>query len=263
MIHIKNEQEIRDMKHGGKILADVLFTVLKEVKPGVSEIELDALAEKLIRERGGEPGFQKVKGYHYAICTCTNDVVVHGIPRPYQLKEGDIICIDCGVYYNGLHTDMAETVLVQSPASLAGGSKFKVQNYEEKKKFLDTGKYALEEAIKVARAGNRIGHISKTIQDIVEGKGYSVVRNLIGHGVGKKLHEEPEVPGFLSGSIEKTPELRPGMTIAIEVIYNMGKKDVVYAGSDGWTIITKDKSLSSVFERSILITQNGPFILTS
>lgn len=247
---VKTEKEQETMKKGGKILADVLWEVMSYIKPGVSELELDSLAERLIREKGGEPGFQKVKGYRHTICACVNDVVVHGVPSAYKLKEGDMICIDCGVFLAGFHTDMAETILVSTQNS-------------ENEKFLEVGKKALEEGIKAAIAGNRIGHISKTIQDIVEKQhGYSIVRSLVGHGVGRSLHEPPEVPGYLAGKIEQTPLLEAGMTIAIEVIYVMGKKDVVYAGNDDWTIKTTDGSLSAVFERSILITNGIPILLT-
>lgn len=249
---IKTDKEIRTMAEGGKILAQVLLEVLKYAKPGVSGLELDRLAERLIREKGGEPGFKKVRNYKHALCVCVNDVVVHGIPTEQRLKEKDIVTIDCGVYYKGFHTDMAETRRVST-----------INKKDEVHKFLNTGKRALEEAIKQARAGNRIGHISKTIQEIVEGAGYSVVRTLVGHGVGRKLHEEPEVPGFLMGAISKTHLLLEGMTIAIEVIYNMGKPDVVYANSDGWTIKTKDGSLSGVFERTIAVTKEEPLVLTS
>lgn len=255
MIDIKIPSEIEKMRIGGKILGDTLWEVVKAVKPGVTELELDALAEKLIREKGGEPGFQKVPGYKHTICACTNDVIVHGIPRPYKLQEGDVICIDCGVYYQGFHTDMAETVKV-------GKRKDKLED-EAIDKFLAVGKRALKEAISVAVIGNRIGNISETIYRIVEKEnGYGVLRTLIGHGVGKELHEDPEVPGVQMGPIEKTPLLEEGMTIAIEVIYNMGSPEALYEGSDDWTIVTEDGSFSSVFERSVLITKNGPEVLT-
>jgi len=254
VINIKNEQEIKIMTVSGHILAETLFEVLKHVKPGVSEIELDKLADKLIVEKGGEPGFKKVKGYHHATCISTNDVVVHGIPSDYRLKEGDVIGIDCGVYYKGFHTDMSETVRVKSQKS-------KVKN-DQVDKFLETGKKALEEGIKAAKLGNHVGDISKAIQDIVEGEGYSIVRSLVGHGVGRDLHEEPEVPGYLAENIEKTSVLRKGMTIAVEVIYNMGKNEIVLANDDGWTIKTKDGNFSGVFERTIAITENGTVVLT-
>lgn len=254
MIDIKTDKEIQIMAEGGHILSEVVWEVLRKVEPGISEKDLDNLAEKLILEKGGNPGFKKVEGYRNAICVSTNDVVVHGIPTDYKVKEGDIIGIDCGVYYKGFHTDMSETVRVQ-------GSSLTARNDFDK--FLEIGKKALDEAIKVAVAGNRIGHISKTIQDMVEKEnGYSVVRSLVGHGVGKSLHEEPEVPGFLDDTIiEKTPLLKNGMTIAIEVIYNMGKPNVIM-DRDNWTIRTKDKSVSGVFERTVAIRDNNPLILT-
>ncbi len=252
MINIKTKEEIEIMKKGGKILAEALFETLKEVKPGITEAELDKIAENAIRKRGGEPGFMRVPGYKHTICVATNEVVVHGIPGPRVLKEGDIICIDCGVYYGGFHTDMAETIIVGSESSVI----------KEVRDFLKTCKLALQEAISVAKAGNRVGHISKTIQDIVEGKGYSIVRSLVGHGVGRELHEEPEVPGFLQGKIERTPLLKEGMTLAVEVIATMGSPEVCYANEDGWTIKTVDNSLSAVFERTILITKDKPLILT-
>jgi methionyl aminopeptidase len=256
MIHLKTEKEIGIMRIGGKMLAEVLDEVIKNVKVGVSELELDQLAEKLILEKGGEPGFKKVEGYSHTICISTNDVVVHGIPTDYKLKEGDKVGIDCGVYYQGFHTDMAQTTRVKN-------EKLKIKNEDEVDRFLKTGEKAMWEGIKAAKLGQRVGDISKAIQEIVEGQGYSVVRNLIGHGVGKELHEDPEVPGFLSGSILRTPLLKEGMTIAVEVIYNMGKSGVVYSNDDGWTIKTKDGSLSGLFERSIAITREGPVVLTS
>lgn len=251
MISIKTNEEIKIMQKGGKILSDVIWELVKNVKPGVSELELDALAEKLIREMGAEPGFKRVDGYKHSICMSTNDVVVHGIPSNYRFKEGDIVGIDCGVYFEGFHTDMSETGRVES--------KLKNDSIDE---FLFTGRDALEKAIAVAKIGNNVGHISKTIQDIVEGKGYSVVRSLVGHGVGHQLHEEPEVPGFLSEGIEETPRLSEGMVIAIEVIYNMGNFELVFANKDGWTLKTEDASLSGLFERTVAITKEGPLVLT-
>lgn len=258
MIDIKTPQELAIMEHGGKILADVLFEVVGRIKPGVSELEVDKWAEELILARGGYPGFKKVPGYHHTICSSTNDVVVHGIPGSYRYKEGDIAGVDCGVFYKGFHTDMSETILVSTESS-----KLQSQKYKAEREFLQNGKRALEEAIKVAVVGNHIGDISKKIQSIVEGGGYSVVRELIGHGVGRELHEEPEVPGYLVGSIKKTPILKEGMTIAIEVIYNRGDKKVSYRGDDEWTIVTTDGSISGVFERTVAITKAGPKLITA
>lgn len=243
-----DSEKIKSMSIAGKILGEVLDAILEAAKPGVSENDLDMLAQDLILKKGGKPGFKRVPGYKNTICISVNDVVVHGIPTSRILKEGDVVGIDCGVFLNGYHTDMAETIKVQS-------SDDKID------RFLKIGRRALFEGIKQAKVGNRVGHISRAIQDTVEGAGYSVVRSLIGHGVGKKLHEPPEVPGYLSTTIDKTPELSEGMTLAVEVIYNMGKPEVMY-GDDDWTISTEDKSLSGLFERTILITDSGHKLLT-
>lgn len=254
MMRIKSDEEIRLMRAGGKILADVLSKVINKIKPGVSEKELDEFAEREIVKRGGEPGFKKVEGYNNTICVSTNSVVVHGIPSNYKFKKGDIVGIDCGVFYKGFHTDMSETIRVQNSDK---------SQSDEVDKFLAVGRKALKEAIKIARVGKRVGNISKIIQDIVEKEnGYSVVRTLVGHGVGRELHEEPEVPGFLAHGISQTPFLEKGMTIAVEVIYNMGKPDVE-TSNDGWTIKTVDGSLSGVFEKTIAIRSGLPLILTA
>ncbi|MBI2613739.1 MAG: type I methionyl aminopeptidase [Candidatus Levybacteria bacterium] len=261
MIKVKTKEEIEIMREGGEILAEVLKEVLKHAKAGVSELELDQLAEKLIIEKGAEPGFKKVDGYKHTICISINDVVVHGVPTEHRLKDGDVVGIDCGVYYKGFHTDAAQTVRVKSsrfPSSVGR----QVQSLDEVDKFLKTGEKAMWEGIEAAKAGNRVGDISKAIQKVVEGQGYSVVRSLIGHGVGRELHEDPEVPGFLDGSVLETPLLKIGMTIAIEAIYNMGKSEVVFSNSDGWTIKSKDGSLSGLFERTIAITNEGAIVLT-
>ena len=251
MIDFKTPEELKKMRKGGKILAQVLQETLLNAKPGITEIELETIADRLIMEKGGEAAFKKVPGYKWATCISTNDVVVHGIPSDYKLKDGDIIGIDCGVYLDGYYTDMSDSLRV-------GGKKG-----DETDKFLETGKKALLAGISQAKPGNKIGHISKAIQDIVEKEGgYSVVRSLIGHGVGKTLHEDPEVPGYLKGKIENTPELKPGMTIAIEVIYNMGKYEVSFANHDGWTIVTSDGTISGLYERTVAITKSGNEILT-
>ncbi len=255
MIDLKTKKDLEIMQTGGRILAEVLKKILSKAKVGVSELELDSLAEKLILEKGAEPGFKKIDGYKHTICISTNDVVVHGIPTAYKLKAGDVVGIDCGVFYKGFHTDAAHTVRIQK-------SKVKSQKSDEVERFLETGERAMWEGIKMAKLGNRVGHISKAIQDIVEGQGYSVVESLIGHGVGKELHEDPEVPGFLDLPLLQTPLLKIGMTIAVEVIYNMGKKDVVYSNQDGWTIKSKDGRLSGLFERTIAITSKGTIVLT-
>ncbi len=250
MIKIKSKKDIEKIKKGGKILSSVMWELVRNLKPGVSELDLEEMAEKLIIQKGARPGFKKVEGYNYTLCVSTNNQVVHGIPTNYVLKEGDLVGLDCGVFYQGFFTDMAETALVGK------------ENNKEVSKFLEVGKKALNKAIKQASVGNRIGHISKAIQDTVEGSGYSVVRTLVGHGVGKKLHEEPEIPGFIAEKIEKTPLLKEGMVLAIEVIYNMGSNDVVREEGDNWTIKTEDNSLSATFERTITVGKKGGIILT-
>lgn len=246
----KTRKKIETMQRAGKMLGEVLFEVLRAVRPGVTEIELDRLAERLILEKGGEEGFKKVEGYQHTICVSTNNVVVHGIPKERVLQEGDIIGIDCGVYLEGFHTDMAETVIV-------GNS-----NDEAIKQFLRIGKKAMYDGIKQAKVGHRVGHISRAMQETMESGGYSVVRSLVGHGVGKELHEEPEIPGYLEREMRKTPPLVTGMTIAIEAIYNMGGPGVKYDGSDDWTIISEDGSPAGLFERTILVTDEGPQLIT-
>ncbi len=254
MIDLKSEEEIGEMKEGGHILALVLAECLKNVKVGVSEKKIDEIADSLIQKYGGKPAFKMVEGYKHTTCISTNNVVVHGIPSEYKFKEGDVVGIDCGVYYEGFNTDMSETVSVGDSDTA---------KKEEIDIFLKTGKEALNRAIKKAVIGNRVGHISETIQEIIEGQDYAIVRSLVGHGVGRHLHEDPEIPGFIDKKIEKTPKLSRGMTIAIEIIYNMGGPDVVYSKDDGWTIATKDGSLSGLFERSVAITEKGPVLLTA
>lgn len=252
MIHYKSKEEVEIMRTGGKMLSEVVWEVMDAARLGVTEEELDQLADKLIKKKGGEPGFKRVHGYKHATCMSTNDVVVHGIPGKTPLKAGDVIGVDCGVFYKGFHTDMSESRRIV-------GAKHKKDDIDT---FLEVGKHALEEAIKQAVIGNRIGHISKKIQDIVEKQaGYSIVRSLIGHGVGKELHEAPEVPGYLADPIDKTPILKEGMTIAIEVIYNMGSHDVTL-DTDGWTIRTADGAMAGLYERTVAITKDGPVILT-
>lgn len=251
MIDDKTKKKIEIMRIAGKMLGEVLSETLKAVKPGITEIELDKLAERLILEKGGEPGFKKVDGYQHTICVSTNDVVVHGIPKEKVLKEGDIIGIDCGVFLNGFHTDMAETVIVGQADDTTV------------KRFLEIGKKGMFAGIAQAKAGRRVGNISLAMQEEIEGNGgYSVVRSLIGHGVGKELHEDPEVPGYLEREIRKTPLLEEGMTIAVEAIYNMGGPNVAYDGSDDWTIVSSDGSLAGLFERTILVTTEGPELIT-
>ena len=259
MTHLKSDKQISTMKEGGKRLRYVLEQTLEQVVPGKTAYEIDQFADRLIQKQGGYPSFKRVNGYKWATCICVNDCIVHGVPKKQEIiKENDVVTVDVGMMYKELNTDTSWTIRVES-----SNVNSQMSNVEEIDHFLEVGKRALEAGIKQAVVGNRVGHISKAIQDIVEKQnGYSVVRSLIGHGVGRELHEEPEVPGYLVGKIDKTPLLKEGMTIAIEVIYNMGSKDVVL-DKDGWTIRTKDVKISGLFERSIAITKEGSLMLTS
>lgn len=247
MIELKTPAEIGIMTLGGKILAETLQAVLQMAKPGISTKELDSFAEKLILKAGGKPSFKMEKGYYYTTCMCLNDIVVHGIPTPELLKKGDILGIDMGVFYKGFHTDASWSI------QIGGGHN----------KFLEIGELALKKAIEKCVVGNHIGDISKTIQDIVEGAGYSCVKQLVGHGVGKLLHEDPEIPCYLRGEVNNTAVIKEGMVLAIEVIYNEGKSPVVYKNDDGWSIATRDGANSGLFEHTVAVTAKGPVILTS
>ena len=256
-ISIKTPQEIEIMAQGGKILAEILQKVLAKTVPGTTTLELDKYTEQLILAAGAQPSFKIEKGYQFSTCMNVNDMVVHGLPSEYQLQNGDILGVDLGVFYKGFHTDGSWTIEVQSLPAGKAGEKLKV-----KSKFLETGEIALQKAIEKCVEENHIGDISKTIQDIVERAGYSSVKQLMGHGVGKKLHEDPDIPCFLRGKVENTPKIKIGMVLAVEIIYNEGKSPIWYQNDDGWTIVTRDSSLSGLFEHTVTVTENGPMVLT-
>lgn len=237
-------------------MAKIMEEVIRKAKSGVSTQELDQFTERLIRKQGGRPSFMMVPRYHWATCLCVNNCVVHGVPTKYQLKEGDILGVDMGIFYKGFHTDMARTLRVRTKSEKRKAKSDKIG------KFLETGGMALRKAINQAKIGSRVGHISKAIQETVEGAGYSVVKTLVGHGVGRHLHEEPQIPGFLGGEIAQTPLLKKGMTLAVEIIYNQGTDKIFLKKEDGWTILTKDGRLSGLFEDTIAITEKGPIVLT-
>jgi len=257
MIAVKTPEEIAVMREGGKRLWHILQSLLQEAVEGVSLQMIEDRAQILIKEAGGTPSFSTVKGYRWATCLCVNDEVVHGIPRAYSLKEGDVLTIDVGMVYQGFHTDTAWTKIVENQRS-----KIKDQKFDVKQRFLAVGEETLKKAIGVAVAGNRVGHISQIIEKVITDAGYSVVRSLTGHGVGRVLHEEPMIPEYLDRPLEKTRLLTSGMTLAIEVIYAMGKGAIVYSTDDGWTLASKDRSLSAVFEQTIAIGERETFVLT-
>jgi methionyl aminopeptidase len=253
MIPIKTTEEIDLMKSGGKILKTAMEKTLVAVKPGVIISDLDKLAEQEILKLGGEPGFKRVEGYNWTTCFSINEDVVHGIPIERAIKEGDVVGIDMGVFYKGFNTDTSWTII-------AGNGKRETGN--EIERFLEAGEKALNEAINQVKPGNKVADISRTINDIIIQAGYSPVKALTGHGVGKKLHEDPAIPCFFEPGQEiHSPEIMPGMVLAIEVIYNQGSSDVVLA-NDGWTIKTKDGKISGLFEKTVAVTANGYLILT-
>lgn len=241
--------KIESMRTGGKLLGGILKKLIDEAQAGMSLLEIEAQAQAEIQKAGGKPSFPTVRGYHWATCLCVNDEVVHGIPNEYILKNGDLLTIDIGMIYEGWHTDTAWTRIIGDT------------DRPELIQFLEVGQDTLFKAIDNARSGNRIGHISRVIQDGIVGHGYAVIKSLVGHGVGGKLHEDPQIPGFLYGPVEKTPQIKTGMTLAIEIIYAHKKGEIV-GTSDGWTLKTQDKSMSAVFEHTVAVTETGPVVLT-
>ena len=235
------------MKQACMISAGALQTVAKAVQPGVTTGELDRLAEEYIRKQGAVPNFKNYQGYPATACISINNEVIHGIPSDKRvLKNGDIVSVDLGAMFQGSHGDNAATFAVGDISP-------------EAKRLMDATKESLYEGIKAARAGGRIGDISNAVQSYVEARGFSVVRQFVGHGIGTNLHEEPEVPNF--GKAGHGIRLMPGMTLAIEPMVNAGGHGVKVL-PDGWTVLTADGSLSAHFEHTVLITTDGPQIMT-
>ena len=248
MVEIKSNREIELMRDAGKVLAEVHEKVGEAVAPGKSTLELNDYAERLIRKAGCTPSFLHLYDFPAACCVSVNEELIHGIPTKDRiLKEGDIISIDCGTKLNGFVGDSAYTFCVGDVA-------------EDVRKLLRTTKEALYKGIEQARVGNRVGDISSAVQTYCEKQNYSVVRELVGHGCGRKMHEEPEVPNY--GRRGCGPVLKSGMCICIEPMINQGSKHVVFE-SDGWTVRTKDRKCSAHFEHCIAIRPEGPMILSS
>jgi len=242
----KSPREIEKMAAAGALVAETIAHVGTLLAPGVTTAELDDAAGAFIRERGGIPTSEGYNGYPRAICISPNEVVVHGIPGPYEVGEGDLVTIDVGVTVDGYIADSAYTFGV---GEIDG----------EAQRLLDTAQDALDAGIAQATVGNRVGDISRAVQEVVEGAGFAVVRNLVGHGVGRYYHEDPHIPNF--GEPGRGPRLSDGMTIAIEPMITVGGPDVVMA-ADGWTVSTADGSLSAHFEHTVAVTGEGPRILT-
>ncbi|HDZ83746.1 MAG TPA: type I methionyl aminopeptidase, partial [Nitrospirae bacterium] len=238
MIVLKSEDEIKKMAEACRIVAEVLEGMKKNVSPGITTKELDEIAESYIIAKGARPAFKGYRGYPSTVCASVNEQVVHGIPSVKKLKNGDIISIDVGVHYNGFYGDAAVTLPVGSISKQA-------------QKLLTATENALNAGIEKAVVGNRLSDISSTVQDYVELEGFSVVRTFVGHGIGRELHEEPQIPNY--GRPGEGPKLLEGMTLAIEPMVNAGGWEVNIL-KDGWTAITKDGSLSAHFEHTVVIT---------
>ena len=246
MIIRKSEQEIDAMARAGRVVADTLALLGENARPGVTTRELDETAEEYIRSQGGEPTFKGYHGFPASICTSPNSMVVHGIPGDHRVEEGDLVSVDVGVTLNGFVADSAYTFAVG-------------EIDDEAQRLLDVGQAALEAGIARARAGLHIGDISAAVQRTTEEAGFSVVKSLVGHGIGRSMHEEPQIPNW--GEPGRGPLLAPGMTLAIEPMINAGGPDVVVA-ADRWSISTSDGSLSAHFEHTVAVTEAEPRILT-
>lgn len=247
MIVLKTGRELNIMKEACRISAGALQIAGKAVEPGITTAEIDKLAEDYIRSQGGVPNFKNYQGYPATACISINNEVIHGIPSTKRkLKAGDIVSIDLGAKFDGYHGDNAATFACGDVSA-------------EAKRLMDTTRESLYEGIRAAVAGGRLGDIGYAVQSFVEARGYSVVRKFVGHGIGTQLHEAPEVPNF--GTAGRGIRLMPGMTLAIEPMINAGKSDVKIL-PDGWTVLTSDGSLSAHFEHTIVITSDGPKIMT-
>jgi methionyl aminopeptidase len=247
MVHLKTEEDLAIIREGAQILGKAHGEVARLVKPGVKTSTLDKVAEEFIRDHRGVPSFKDYNGFPSSLCISVNEVVVHGFPGKYELRETDIISVDCGVYYKGFHTDSAYTYPLEEvkPETLL----LLQRTYE-----------SLHKGIEQARAGNRIGDVSFAIQSYVESFGYGVVRELVGHGVGKRLHEDPEVPNY--GKRGKGVKIVAGMVFAIEPMINQGTRNVVQE-RDGWTIRTNDRKPSAHFEHTVAVHEDRTEILTT
>ena len=234
------------MRDSAVVCARCMDLVLAAAGPGVTTRELDAIAEQQIRRAGGEPSFKNYRGYPASLCASVNNEVVHGIPGSRVLAEGDILSIDLGVKLKGYHSDMARTVPIGKISA-------------EAQRLIDVTEKSFFAGIQNAKKGNRLNDISQAIEFTVRAAGYTVVRDLVGHGIGRQLHEPPDVPNF--SLPRRGPVLKSGMVIAVEPMVNMGEAKVVWL-DDGWTVITADGSLSAHYENTIAITDDGPFILT-
>ena len=246
MIIIKNNLEIDLMRKAGRLLAETLLRVEDSVKPGITTAELDKIAEDYIVKHGGKPSFKGLYGFPAAACISVNEQVIHGFPGKYVLQDGDLISIDCGVCLNGYQSDAARTFMVGNVS-------------DEAKRLVAVTKESFFKGIEFAKPGNRLSDISNAIQTYVEGNGFSVVRDDVGHGIGRDVHEDPDIPNY--GRAGRCPILQEGMTLAIEPMVNVGTHKVMTL-DDEWTVVTAVKKLSAHYENTVAILTNGPEILT-
>lgn len=238
------------MQECGQKLHQTVKELLPFIQPGISTIAIDQKAEQLLHQFGAESSFKKVKGYHWSTCLPINEQTVHTPPSDRILKKGDVLTLDIGAFYKGFHTDYATTLVI------GGKTEAKTQA------FLDCGKRALEKGLSQVKDGNHLGHIAQVIENEIYGNGYCILKQLTGHGIGHELHEDPYVLNYLDRPVEKTYKMRPGLVIAVEVIYSQSTEEIDYEKGDEWSIITSDKSLSACFEHTIAITDQNAYILT-
>lgn len=246
MIYLKTEEEIELLRENNLLVSATLAEVGRHIKPGVTTRQLDKVAEESIRSHGAVPGFLGYGGFPATLCVSVNENVVHGIPSDYALKEGDIVSVDCGTVMKGFYGDSAYTFAVGNIDS-------------EVRRLLNVTKEALYKGVAQAKAGNRVGDISAAVQEHAETNGFSVVRELVGHGLGRDMHEDPEVPNY--GAKGRGPLLKEGMVICIEPMINMGVKNVVFE-RDGWTVRTRDRKPSAHFEFAVAVRKEGADVLT-
>ena len=246
MILLKSPQELAKMEVANRIVAEVLEGIKERVAPGVETRELDELAEAMCRDRGVEPAFKGYRGYPRSVCISVNEEIVHGIPGPRRIKAGDLVSLDFGVKYQGYYGDAALTVAVGEVTPKA-------------KVLMEATEKALYAGIEQAKVGKRLTDISHAVQTVVEGAGFGVIREFVGHGIGRSLHEDPQIPNF--GPPGRGPLLQAGMTLAIEPMTSMGGWQVKIL-QDGWTAVTQDGSLAAHYEHTVAVTENGPLILS-
>ncbi|MCS7091932.1 MAG: type I methionyl aminopeptidase [Patescibacteria group bacterium] len=250
-IQIKTDSEIRIIKEGGKRLEFVKESLREKIAPGVSAFEIDKLAFELIKKQSASPSFMMVPNYSWTTCININDGIVHGIPHKHLVfKNNDIVSVDVGLFYKGFHTDTSFSVLLGEDDS--------------RRKFLEIGREALRLAIKNAKAGNYVFDVSYSIESTLIKNNLTPIEDLVGHGIGRKLHEDPQIPCFTRGQIRnKTPQILPGMVFAIEVMYKEYGSAQVKLAKDGWTITTSDGKISGLFEETVIVEKSGPFVATA